>query len=484
MSVASKICDRALLNGRWVNSLGGEEVEVRNPATDELLARVARCGPADVALAIDAATVALPDWRAATAYERGAILRRLADAMLRDQDRLGWLMTEEQGKPLEEAKGEIRYAAGFIDWAGEEAKRVYGETIPATSSNKRILILHQAIGVAAAITPWNYPSAMITRKIGPALATGCTMIVKPATATPLSALAIGELAQEAGVPPGVLNILPGDGPPIATALLHDQRVRALSFTGSTEVGQLLMVEAARHVTKLGLELGGHAPFLVFDDADLEAAVAGVIASKFRNGGQTCICANRIYVQDGIYETFADALTERVRALHVGPGLEPGVQVGPMIDDRAIAKIEDHIDDAIAGGAVVRAGGGRVAPRAGLADRFFAPTVIENVTSSMKIHYEETFGPVAPLIRFSTEADGVAAANDTRFGLAAYFFTRDVSRVIRVAEALDFGVIGANDGLPSTPQAPFGGFKASGLGREGGKWGMDEYLETKYVSLGI
>jgi succinate-semialdehyde dehydrogenase/glutarate-semialdehyde dehydrogenase len=481
---AKKFQDRALLGGRWVDSSDGEEIEVRNPANNELLAHVPHCGPADAAMAIDAAAKVLPDWRAATAYDRSQLLRRLADAMLRDQDRLGRLMTEEQGKPLREAIGEVLYAAGFITWAAEEAKRVYGETIPSSSVNKRIMIMHQAIGVAAAITPWNYPCAMITRKIGPALAAGCTVLVKPATATPLSALAIGELAQEVGFPAGVLNILPGPGGPMAAAFLEDPRVRALSFTGSTEVGKQLMVQAATHVTRLGLELGGHAPFLVFDDADLEAAVAGVVASKFRNGGQTCICANRIYVQEGIYDSFAEALADSVLQLNVGDGLDPTTDIGPMIDDRAIAKVEDHVKDAVANGATIRVGGRRPPRPPGLADRFFEPTVIENVTNSMRVSYEETFGPIAPLIRFTSEAAGVAAANDTQFGLAAYFFTRDISRVIRVAEALEFGVVGANDGLPSTPQAPFGGFKASGLGREGGKWGMDEYLETKYVSLGI
>jgi succinate-semialdehyde dehydrogenase/glutarate-semialdehyde dehydrogenase len=476
--------DRALIGTRWADGAGGEEIEVRNPATDEILTTVPRCGPADATAAIDAASAALPGWRSRTANDRARLLRNLADAMVRDQERLARLMTLEQGKPLTEARGEVLYAAGFIEFAAEEAKRVYGETVPASAPNKRILVLRQPVGVAVAITPWNFPSAMITRKLGPALAAGCTMVVKPATATPLSAIALGELALEAGIPPGVVNIVPGEGGPLASTFLSDPRVRALSFTGSTEVGKGLMVQAAQHVTRLGLELGGHAPLLVFDDADLDVAVAGALASKFRNAGQTCVCANRIYVQDGIYDEFAAAFAEAVAGLKVGNGLDTGVQIGPLIDDRAVAKVEDHLRDALAGGARIRVGGQRVEPGEGLADRFFAPTVLENVTPTMKVSLEETFGPVAPLIRFTTEAQGVAAANDTVYGLAAYFFTRDLGRTVRVSEALEFGIVGVNDPLPSTPQAPFGGVKESGLGREGGKWGMDEYLETKYVSLAI
>jgi len=393
-------------------------------------------------------------------------------------------MTQEQGKPLAEAKGEIAYAAGFIEWSAEEAKRIYGETVQAFVANKRILVLRQPIGVVAAITPWNFPAAMITRKVGPALAAGCTVVVKPASQTPLTAIAIGALAMEAGFPAGVVNILPGVATEIADAWLSDSRVRALSFTGSTEVGKELMTKAAQHVTRLSLELGGHAPFLVFDDADVDAAVAGAIDSKFRNAGQTCVCANRIYVQSGIYDRFAERLTKAVEALKVGPGTEPGVRIGALVDDRAMAKVEEHVANALSLGARIRTGGRRLPQGDGYADRFYAPTVLENVTPAMKVSFEETFGPVAPLIRFDTEEEAIRLANDTPFGLAAYFYTRDASRLVRVAEALEYGIVGANDGLPSTPQAPFGGMKESGIGREGGKWGVEEYLEVKYVSWGL
>lgn len=475
--------DRILIDGQWGAAADGREMEVRNPATDALITTVPRCSATDAERAIDAAARAFGEWRARPAAERAAILRRFYDAMMRDQDRLARLMTEEQGKPLAEARGEIAYAAGFVEWSAEEAKRVYGETIPATSANKRILVLRQPVGVAAIITPWNFPAAMITRKIAPALAAGCTVVVKPASATPLTALALGELALGAGVPDGVINIVTGSGGALGEALVEDPRVRAVSFTGSTEVGRELMRRAARNVAKVELELGGHAPFIVFDDADADAAVAGAVASKFRNAGQTCICANRIYVQSGIYERFAERLDVVVSQLRVGDGLAPGVEIGPLIDDRAVSKVEEHLADAIAKGARVRVGGRRLTPE-NLADRFFAPTTIEGVRPGMRINEEETFGPVAPLIRFDTEAEAVKLANDTDFGLAAYFYTRDASRLIRVAEALEYGIIGVNDALPSTPQAPFGGMKGSGLGREGGKYGLDLFLETKYVSWGI
>lgn len=475
--------DRILIDGQWGAAADGREMEVRNPATDALITTVPRCSATDAERAIDAAARAFGEWRARPAAERAAILRRFYDAMMRDQDRLARLMTEEQGKPLAEARGEIAYAAGFVEWSAEEAKRVYGETIPATSANKRILVLRQPVGVAAIITPWNFPAAMITRKIAPALAAGCTVVVKPASATPLTALALGELALGAGVPHGVINIVTGSGGALGEALVEDPRVRAVSFTGSTEVGRELMRRAARNVAKVELELGGHAPFIVFDDADADAAVAGAVASKFRNAGQTCICANRIYVQSGIYERFAERLDVAVSQLRVGDGLAPGVEIGPLIDDRAVSKVEEHLADAIAKGARVRVGGRRLTPE-NLADRFFAPTTIEGVRPGMRINEEETFGPVAPLIRFDTEAEAVKLANDTDFGLAAYFYTRDASRLIRVAEALEYGIIGVNDALPSTPQAPFGGMKGSGLGREGGKYGLDLFLETKYVSWGI
>jgi succinate-semialdehyde dehydrogenase/glutarate-semialdehyde dehydrogenase len=404
--------------------------------------------------------------------------------MVRDQERLAALMTAEQGKPLAESRGEILYAAGFLEWSAEEAKRITGEVVQAFVPDKRILVLRQPVGVAAAITPWNFPAAMITRKLAPALAAGCTMIVKPPSATPLTAIAIAELTLEADFPPGVVNVVPGDAQPLADTLLADARVRALSFTGSTEVGKELMRKAAANVTKIELELGGHAPFLVFDDADLDAAVAGAIASKFRNAGQTCVCANRIYVQAGIYDEFVEAFGKAASGLVVGNGADPGVEIGPLIDDRAMTKVEAHVADALELGARVIVGGRRLKPAAGLADRFYAPTVIGEVAPSMRIYNEETFGPVAPLIRFETEKEAIRMANDTPFGLAAYFYTRDSSRLFRLAEGLEYGIVGANDALPSTPQAPFGGMKESGLGREGGKWGLDLFLETKFVSIGI
>ncbi len=484
MRTGEHIVDRALIGGEWVAALSGREIEVRNPSNDALITTVPEGDAPDAKRAIDAADAALPAWRALPGNERAKVLRRLFELMLRDKDRLAELITLEVGKPVAEAGAEIVYAAGFIEWSAEEAKRIYGEMVQAFVPNKRILVLRQPIGVTAAITPWNLPAAMITRKLGPALAAGCTMIVKPASKTPLSALAIGELALEAGVPPGVVNVVPGKAAAIAEALLGDARVRALSFTGSTEVGKRLMVLAAEHVTRLGLELGGHAPVLVFDDADIDLAVAGAVASKYRNAGQTCICANRIYVQAGVHDRFVAALAAATEAMSVGDGFMPDVQIGPLVDDRAVAKVEDHIADALAGGASIVTGGKRVPPPDGHADRFFAPTVVTGVQPGMTIMMEETFGPVAPVIRFEDEADAVAMANDTQYGLAAYLYTRDASRLMRVAEALEYGIVGANDGAPSTPQAPFGGVKESGLGREGGKWGLEEYLETKYVSWGV
>ncbi|MHB8958783.1 MAG: NAD-dependent succinate-semialdehyde dehydrogenase [Candidatus Limnocylindrales bacterium] len=475
------IQDRALVGGEWVGAASGREIEVRNPATDAVIATVPEGDTVDAGLAVDAAAAALPGWRTRTGAERSRLLRSLYDLMVRDQDKLAKLMTLELGKPVAEARGEVHYAAGFIEWSAEEAKRVYGETVPAFVSDKRILVLRQPIGVAAAITPWNFPAAMIARKLGPALAAGCTMVVKPATKTPLTALALGELSLEAGIPSGVVNVLPGRAGPIAQAWLADERVRALSFTGSTEVGRNLMVLASPHITRLSLELGGHAPFLVFDDADLELAVAGALACKYRNAGQTCISANRIYAQAGIHDRFVSAMAKGSAALKVGDGFDDGVVIGPLVDDRALEKVEEHVADAIALGATLVTGGHRQTARDGYADRFYEPTVLSGVRPGMKIMTEETFGPVAPVIRFSTEADAISQANDSPYGLAAYVYTQDASRLMRVVEALEYGVVGANDGLPSTAQAPFGGYKESGLGREGGKWGLDEYLETKYVS---
>ena len=484
MRTGEHVVDRALIGGEWVAAQSGREIEVRNPSNDALITTVPEGDASDVKRAVDAAAAALPAWRALPGSERAKVMRRLFELMLRDKDRLAELITLEVGKPVAEAGAEIAYAAGFIEWSAEEAKRIYGEVVQAFVPNKRILVLRQPIGVTAAITPWNLPAAMITRKLGPALAAGCTMIVKPASKTPLSALAIGELALEAGVPPGVVNVVPGKAAVMAEALLSDARVRALSFTGSTEVGKRLMVLAAEHVTRLGLELGGHAPVLVFDDADLDLAVAGALASKFRNAGQTCICANRVYAQAGIHDRFVEALVAASEAMTVGDGFTPDVEIGPLVDDRAVAKVEEHIADALTAGASVMTGGSRVPPPDGHADRFFAPTVLTGVQPGMAIMMEETFGPVAPVIRFEDEADAVAMANDTPYGLAAYLYTRDASRLIRVAEALEYGIVGANDGAPSTPQAPFGGVKESGLGREGGKWGLEEYLETKFISWGV
>jgi succinate-semialdehyde dehydrogenase/glutarate-semialdehyde dehydrogenase len=402
--------------------------------------------------------------------------------MLRDRERLALLLTSEQGKPLAEARGEIAYAASFLEWAAGEAVRVRGETLPASTADRRILVLRRPVGVTAAITPWNFPAAMVTRKIAPALAAGCTSVLKPAEQTPLSALAVAELALEAGLPQGVLNVVPARDPvPVVEALFADPRVRKVSFTGSTEVGRILMGLAARNVTRLSLELGGHAPFLVFADADLGAAVEGAMAAKFRNMGQTCICANRILVEAPVAGEFAARLAEAAAALRVGPGTEEGVRQGPLVDDAAVAKVEAHVADAVARGARVLCGGRRVRPREGLADRFYAPTVLEGATPEMLVSREETFGPVAPVAPFRDEAEAVALANASRYGLAAYFFTRDASRLLRLAEALEYGVIGANDASPSTAQAPFGGTKESGFGREGGREGVEEYLESKYVS---
>ena len=471
---------RNLIDGRWVDADSGDRFEVRDPATDEIIARVPDCGRAETGRAIAAAARALDAWRALPAFERSGMLRTTADMMLRDQDRLAHLMTREQGKPLAEARAEVAYAASFIEWAAEEAKRVYGETVPASSADKRILVLRRPIGVTACITPWNFPIAMITRKLGPALAAGNTMIVKPAEETPLSALAFGELAVSAGIPAGVVNIVTGDPVDIGEELLANPVVRKLSFTGSTETGKVLIRKSAQNVTRLSLELGGHAPFLVFDDADLDAAVAGALASKYRNMGQTCICANRFYVQDGVYDAFADKLSAAVARMRIGRGTDDGVEIGPLIDDAAMEKVERHVADAVARGARVRRGGERVRVD-GLADRFYAPTVIDDFTPEMLLNCEETFGPVAPLRRFSTDADAIAMANESVYGLAAYFYTRDASRLMRVAEALECGIVGANDGKPSTAQAPFGGIKQSGYGREGGRYVMDEYTEIKYVS---
>lgn len=472
-----------LIGGAWLPAANGAGFAVTNPATGAVLAEVPDAGAAEARAAVDAAATALPAWAATPAPTRAAVLRRAAALMLERQERLATVMTLEQGKPLAEARGEIAYAASFLTWFAGEAERIYGMTIPATVAGKRLMVLRQPVGVCAMITPWNFPSAMLTRKLGPALAAGCTAVVKPAEQTPLSALELGRIFEEAGLPGGCLNIVTCQDPvPFSETIFADERVRKVSFTGSTEVGKLLIRKSADTVKRLSLELGGNAPFIVFDDADLDAAVKGAIASKFRNAGQTCVCANRIFVQRGVYERFAAAFAEQVAAMRVGNGLDPATVIGPLIDEQARQKVERHVADALAGGAALLAGGGPYAEAGGGA--FWTPTVLGNATPEMLVAREETFGPVAPLIPFDDEAEALRLANDTPFGLAAYFYTRDVGRAWRVAEALEYGIVGVNDPIPSTAQAPFGGYKQSGLGREGGPSGIDEYLEEKYVSLAI
>jgi succinate-semialdehyde dehydrogenase / glutarate-semialdehyde dehydrogenase len=467
------------IDGTWVGALGDEEINVDDPATGEVIGRVPKMGAGQVRQAIDAAARAFPAWRKRTAKERSIVLRRWFDLMMANQEDLARLMTLEQGKPLTESRGEVAYAASFLEWFGEEAKRVYGDTIPAHQSDKRIVVVKEPVGVVACITPWNFPLAMITRKAGPALAAGCTVVLKPASQTPLSALALAELAERAGVPKGAFNVITGKASEIGAELASNPTVRKLSFTGSTEIGKLLMAQCSSTVKKLSLELGGNAPFIVFDDADLDAAVDGAVASKYRNTGQTCVCTNRFLVQDSIYDAFAAKLATAVSDLNPAPGFEPGATQGPLIDDSAVQKVEDHIRDATSKGATVLLGGRRHA----LGGRFFEPTILTGVTPAMAIASDETFGPVAPLFRFKTEADAISLANDTQFGLAAYFFGRDIARVWRVAEALEYGIVGINTGLISTEVAPFGGVKESGLGREGSKYGIEEYLEIKYLCFG-
>ena len=466
----------ALINGEWV--AGSARFDVIDPATGMKLVDVADLGVADTQAAIDAANRALPAWRGKTAKERSAILMKWFHLMNQHADDLARIMTAEQGKPLAEAKGEVAYGASFIEWFAEEGKRVYGETVPTTDNNKRYLVIKQAMGVCAAITPWNFPIAMITRKVGPALAAGCPVIVKPAGQTPLSALAIAELGQRAGLPAGVLNIVTASkSAEIGRLLCESTVVRHLSFTGSTEVGRILAKQCAPTIKKLSLELGGNAPFIVFDDANLDSAADGALASKYRNAGQTCVCANRLYVQDSVYDAFVEKLTAKVKAIKVGNGFEPGINQGPMIDDNAVAKIESHVADALAKGAKLVAGGKK------FGGRFFEPTVLTEATSDMLCAREETFGPVAPVFRFKTELEAVALANDTEFGLAAYFYSRDIGRIFRVAEAIESGMVGVNTGLISTAEVPFGGVKQSGLGREGSHHGIDDYVEIKYLCLG-
>jgi succinate-semialdehyde dehydrogenase/glutarate-semialdehyde dehydrogenase len=467
------------LDGQWVQANSGKTINVDNPASGEIIGKVPKLGASETKQAIEAANRAFPTWSKKTAKERAAILRRWFDLMMANQEDLARLMTIEQGKPLSESKGEVAYAAAFLEWFGEEAKRVYGDTIPQHQSDKRIIVIKQPIGVVACITPWNFPLAMITRKAGPALAAGCTVVLKPASQTPFSALALAELSEKAGVPKGVFNVLTGSATEIGGELTSNPIVRKLSFTGSTEIGKILMSQCAGTVKKLSLELGGNAPFIVFDDADLDAAVEGAIASKYRNTGQTCVCTNRVLVQDTVYDAFAAKLAVAVTALKPAPGLEADATQGPLIDDAAVAKVESHIRDAQSKGARVLVGGHRHA----LGGRFFEPTVLTNVTPLMAVAREETFGPVAPLFRFKTESEAITMANDTEFGLAAYFYGRDIARVWRVAEALEYGIVGINTGIISTEVAPFGGVKESGLGREGSKYGMEEFLEIKYMCFG-
>ncbi len=480
MQIQSWIHEAAYINGEWVTSESGEQVAVTNPADGATLGHVPALSAQQVASAIEAANVALPAWKSKTAAQRAAVLSRWHALIMENEAVLGELMTLEQGKPLREARGEIGYAASFIEWFAEEAKRIYGDTIPGHAADKRIIVTREPVGVCAAITPWNFPAAMITRKVAPALAAGCTIVVKPAMETPLTALALAALAEQAGVPAGVINIVTGDAQTIGQVLTESPVVRKLSFTGSTAVGAKLMAACAPTVKKVSLELGGNAPFIVFDDADIDEAVAGAIDSKFRNAGQTCVCANRIYVQSGVYDTFVERLAQRTQALKVGAGSEEGVDIGPLISEKAVAKVEEHLQDALAKGGRVLAGGQRHA----LGGTWCAPTVVAEATADMACAREETFGPLAPVFRFEDEAEVIRLANDTEFGLAAYFYAESVSRIWRVSEALEYGMVGINTGLISTAAAPFGGVKSSGIGREGSRYGIDEYTEMKYLCLGI
>ena len=480
-----KISDKALLKtqayvgGVWIDADSGATQPVTNPATGDTIANVARCGTAETRRAIDAAHQAQPIWRKKSANQRAAILRKWFELMMAAQEDLAQILTAEQGKPLAEARGEVAYGAGYIEWFAEEAKRIYGDTIPAPSDDKRIVVVKQPVGVVACITPWNFPNAMLTRKLAPALAAGCTVVCKPANETPLSALAFVELAERAGVPAGVINIVAGITKEIGAELTGNPIVRKLTFTGSTEVGKLLMQQCAGTVKRTSMELGGNAPFIVFDDADLDEAVKGAIVCKFRNAGQTCVCANRILVQDGVYDAFAEKLMGAMADLKIGDGTQEGVNVGPLINEGAANDVLGFVDDAVAKGARVETGG----HRSELGTCFVEPTVLTNVSDDMRVFREEIFGPVAPLFRFKTEEDAIAIANDTEFGLACYFYARDVGRIWRVAEGLEYGIVGINEGIISNPAAPFGGVKESGQGREGSKYGLDDYLEIKYMCLG-
>ena len=467
------------LNGYWQNADSGETIAVTNPATGQVIGAIPKMGSQETRRAIEAANGAFPAWRAMTARERAIILRHWFELMLTHQEDLAVIMTAEQGKPLAESRGEIAYAASFIEWFAEEGKRLYGDTIPTYARDKRIVVTKEPIGVCAAITPWNFPAAMITRKAGPALAAGCTMVVKPATATPFSALALAELGERAGIPAGVFSVITGSSKEIGDEMTANPIVRKLTFTGSTEIGKQLTAKCAGTMKKVSMELGGNAPFIIFDDADLDAAVEGAVASKYRNSGQTCVCTNRLLVQSGIYDIFTEKLAAAVARMKVGDGLKGEVQQGPLIDEASVRKVEEHIADAVAKGASIRLGGKRHA----LGGTFFEPTILCNVTTDMLVAKEETFGPVAPIFRFDSEEEAVQMANDTEFGLASYFYTRDIGRVWRVAEALEYGMVGINTGLLSTEVAPFGGVKESGIGREGSHYGIEEFVEVKYLCMG-
>jgi succinate-semialdehyde dehydrogenase/glutarate-semialdehyde dehydrogenase len=476
---ASLLKEQCYIDGEWVDADSGKTIDVTDPSNGDLIGTIPNLGAAETKRAIEAAHTAFQSWKRTTAKERAAIMKRWFDLMMENQEDLAVLMTREQGKPLAESRGEIAYGASFIEWFAEEAKRIYGDTIPSPAADRRILVLKQPTGVCGAITPWNFPNAMITRKCGPGLAAGCTMVVKPATFTPYSALALAELGERAGLPKGVFNVLTGSAREIGGELTSNDLVRKITFTGSTEIGRTLLKQSADTVKKVSMELGGHAPMIVFDDADLDVAVKGAIASKFRNSGQTCVCTNRIYVQEKVYDAFAQKFAEAVKALKVGNGLDDGVVQGPLIEPAAVDKAEAHVEDAKAKGAKVLAGGNRHA----LGGQYFEPTVLGDCTRDMVITSEETFGPVAPLYKFRDDEDVVAMANDTEYGLASYFFARDIGRVFRVAEDLEAGIVSVNEGIFSTEVAPFGGYKHSGIGREGSKYGIDDYLEIKYVNLG-
>ena len=479
LSDPSLLRQACYLNGAWCAADSGAVLSVTNPANGEQLGTIPKMGTMETRRAIEAANTALPAWRAKTAKERALILRRWYELMMANQEDLAIIMTAEQGKPLAESRGEITYAASFIEWFAEEGKRIYGDTIPSYARDKRIVVIKEPIGVCAAITPWNFPSAMITRKAGPALAAGCTMVVKPATATPYSALALAELGERAGIPAGVFSVITGSSKEIGDELTSNPIVRKLTFTGSTEIGKQLTAQCAGTMKKVSMELGGNAPFIVFDDADLDAAVEGAVASKYRNTGQTCVCTNRLLVQAGVYDSFAAKLATAVAAMKVGDGLKGEVQQGPLIDEASVQKVEEHIADAVAKGASIALGG----KRHELGGTFFQPTILCNVTPQMLVAREETFGPVAPLFKFETEAEAIRMANDTEFGLASYLYTRDIGRVWRVSEALEYGMVGINTGLVSTEVAPFGGVKESGIGREGSKYGIEEFVEVKYLCMG-